>query len=90
MLAIIETGALIGGLVFLTKAIKEKKDSSTRKSRFLQGGIYIALYLIMNLLCNFYFQQMQNSPPVHRGTVCAYCEIKAGMHVEMTCIPVAI
>lgn len=55
VLAIIETGALIGGLVFLTKAIKEKNDTSARKSRFVQGGIYIAVYLALNLLRNFYF-----------------------------------
>lgn len=55
VLAIVETGALIGGLVFVTKAIKEKKDSSARKSRFTQGGIYLAVYLVLNLLRNFYF-----------------------------------
>ncbi|MBR4289948.1 MAG: hypothetical protein IKT52_04820 [Oscillospiraceae bacterium] len=56
VLAIIETGALIGGLVFLTKAIKEKKDTSTRKSRFTQGGIYIFVYLVLNMIRLFYFQ----------------------------------
>ena len=55
VLAIVETGALIGGLVFVTKAIKEKQDSSARKARFIQGGIYLIVYLALNLLRNYFF-----------------------------------
>ncbi len=55
VLAIIETGALIGGLVYLTRAIKEKKDTDARKSRFIQGGIFIAVYLALNVLRQFCF-----------------------------------
>lgn len=55
VLAIIETGALIGGLVFVTKAIKEKKDTNARRARFAQGGTYLAVYLVLNVLRNFVF-----------------------------------
>ena len=55
VLAIIETGALIGGLVFVTKAIKEKKDINARRAHFAQGGTYLAVYLVLNVLRNFVF-----------------------------------
>ena len=55
VLAVVETGALIGGLVFLTKAIKDKKDSSARRSRFIQGAIYLVVYFALNMLRQFYF-----------------------------------
>ena len=46
---------LIGGLVFVTKAIKEKKDTNARRARFAQGGTYLAVYLVLNVLRNFVF-----------------------------------
>ena len=55
VLAIVETGALIGGLVFVTKAIKEKKNSDARRARYIQGGIYLTVYVLLNFLRNFYF-----------------------------------
>ena len=54
VMAIVETGALIGGLVFVTKAIKEKKNSDARRSHYMQGGIYLVVYLVLNLIRNFF------------------------------------
>lgn len=55
ILAIVETGALIGGLVFVTKAIKEKKNSDARRNRYIQGGIYLMVYIVLNFLRSFCF-----------------------------------
>ena len=54
VVAVIETGALIGGMVFLTKAIKEKNDGDARRARFIQGAIYLAAYFALNMLRNSY------------------------------------
>ena len=54
VVAVIETGALIGGMVFLTKAIKEKKNGDARRTRFIQGAIYLAAFFALNLVRNSY------------------------------------
>ena len=51
-LAVIETAALIGALVFATKAIKEKKNSNAKKERQRTSFIYVAVYLALNFLRN--------------------------------------
>ena len=40
---IIETGALIGAMTFLSRAFKEKKNVSARKQLYVQGGVYSAV-----------------------------------------------
>ena len=55
VLAIVETGALIGVLVFLTKAFKEKKDEKVRKSHYQKAIPFLLVYLVLNVLRNFYF-----------------------------------
>lgn len=53
-LAVIETAALIGALVFATKAIKEKKNSNAKKERQRTSLIYVAVYLVLNFLRNYF------------------------------------
>jgi hypothetical protein len=55
VLAIVETGALIGVLVFLTKAFKEKKDEKVRKGYYTKALPFLLVYLALNLLRNFCF-----------------------------------
>ena len=54
ILAVIETAALLGALVFAGKAFKEKKEGSNRKSRYNTSLIFMAVYLVLNFLRNFY------------------------------------
>ena len=54
-LAIIETAALVGVLFLLTKAIKEKKGSQARKDYFRKTLPFLLVYLVLNILRNFYF-----------------------------------
>ncbi len=49
-LMIIETGALLGALIFSAKGIKEKKHQDVRKSLLTQGAIYFAVYIVLNFL----------------------------------------
>jgi hypothetical protein len=56
VLAVVETGALIGAMVFSSKGIKERKDKDARKSLLMQGGIYFAVYIALNMVRMFYFQ----------------------------------
>lgn len=51
---IIETGALIGGLTFLSRAFKERQNAMERKKLTIQGAIYAAVFVILNLLRNAY------------------------------------
>ena len=51
---IIETGALIGALTFLSRAFKERENGHARKSLGVQGAIYAAVFLILNLIRNAY------------------------------------
>ena len=50
VLMIIETGALLGALIFSAKGIKERKNQSARKSLLTQGAIYFVVYVILNVL----------------------------------------
>ena len=50
VLAAVETAALIGALVFSAKGIREKKDASVRKSSLTQGGIFLLVYLVLNVV----------------------------------------
>ncbi|MDD5954398.1 MAG: hypothetical protein PUD38_04255 [Firmicutes bacterium] len=51
---IIETGALIGALTFLSRAFKERQNAMERKKLTIQGAIYAAVFVILNLLRNAY------------------------------------
>ena len=55
-LMIIETGALLGALIFSAKGIRERKNKNERKSLLTQGGIYFAVYVVLNVLRFTVFQ----------------------------------
>ena len=50
--AIVETAALLGALVFATRAMKEKKDQPAKKSAMKKAGIFLLVYLVLNVLRN--------------------------------------
>lgn len=52
LLAIIETGALLCSLVFLTRAGKEAKGSEARKRAFRNAAIFAIVYLTLNIFRN--------------------------------------
>ena len=53
-MAVVETAALIGALVFATKAIKEKKNTNAKKERQRTSLLYIAVYLVLNVIRNYF------------------------------------
>ena len=55
LLALVETCALVFGLIFATKGIKSKEDLNERKAYYRRAGIYIAIYLVLNILRRFLF-----------------------------------
>ena len=55
VIAVVETGALIGALTFLSRAFKETNGSPARRSLYIQGGVYAVVYLALNLLRNYFF-----------------------------------
>lgn len=56
ILAVVETAALIGAMVFGTRAIKQKKDSPERKSLLKQAAFYFGVYITLNMVRMFFFQ----------------------------------
>lgn len=52
VLAIIETAALIAALVFVTKGMKEKKNATARKDYYIKAGLFVTVYLVLNVLRN--------------------------------------
>lgn len=56
ILAIIETGALIGALVFSAKGMRERKNRGARKSLMMQAAVYFAVYIALNMVRLMYFQ----------------------------------
>ena len=54
-LAVVETGALIGALVFSAKGLKEHKNKGARKSLLTQAMIYFIVYVLLNMLRLIYF-----------------------------------
>ena len=53
-MAVVETAALIGALVFATKAIKEKKNTNAKKERQRTSLLYIVVYLVLNVIRNYF------------------------------------
>ena len=54
--AIIETGALIGAMVFSAKGMREHKDKEVRKALLTKGGIFFAVYVVLNMVRMMYFE----------------------------------
>ena len=50
LLMVVETGALLGALIFSAKGIKEKKNQDVRKSLLTQSAIYFVVYVVLNVL----------------------------------------
>ena len=55
VLAIVETGALIGALVFSAKGMKEHKNKELRKALLTKGGIFFVVYVVLNMIRLMYF-----------------------------------
>lgn len=55
VLAIVETGALIGALVFSAKGFRERKNKDARKSLLTQGVVYFSVYVVLNMIRLMYF-----------------------------------
>ena len=56
VLAIIETGALIGAMVFSAKGMREHKDKEVRQALLKMGGIFFAVYVVLNMIRMMYFE----------------------------------
>ena len=56
LLAVVETGALIGALVFSAKGIRERQHKDVRKSLLTQAAVYFVVYVVLNILRFTYFQ----------------------------------
>jgi hypothetical protein len=50
LMAIVETCALVFGLIFATKGIKAKDNAQERKTHYRRAGIYIGVFLLLNIL----------------------------------------
>ena len=55
-LAVIETVALIGALIFSAKGFKEKKNKDAKKSLLTQAVVYFFIYILLNMVRMYYFQ----------------------------------
>lgn len=55
ILAIVESCALVFGLLFATKGIKAKNDELARKGHYRRAAVYFGVYLLLNLLRRFLF-----------------------------------
>lgn len=56
VLAVVETAALIGALVFSGKGIRERKDNALRKSQMTQAAVCFIVYIILNFIRLRYLQ----------------------------------
>ena len=56
LLAVVETGALIGALVSSAKGMREHKNKDKRKKLLTQALIYFGVYVVLNALRMMYFQ----------------------------------
>ena len=52
--AVIETAALLGALVFLTRAKKTDKNSPDKKKRMQKAVIVLVVFFVLTLLRNTY------------------------------------
>ena len=47
---VVETAALLGALVFVTRAMKAGKNSPERKGQVTKAMIFLGIYLALNIL----------------------------------------
>ena len=52
--AIVETAALLGALVFLTRAKKTDKNSPEKKKQTQKSVIFLVAFLVLTVLRNMY------------------------------------
>ena len=52
ILAIVETVALVGALIFATKALQTKKKDEAKKQYRVTSMVYFAVYVVLNILRN--------------------------------------
>ena len=56
VLMIIESGALLGTLIYGTKGFKERQNMDTRRSLLIQGMIYFGVFLVLTTIRYLYFE----------------------------------
>jgi hypothetical protein len=57
VLAVVETAALIGAMVFSARGFKEKKNQGARKSLLMKAAVYFAVYVVLNMVRLMYFAE---------------------------------
>ena len=53
ILELIETAAMLGGLVYITRALRIKDDAALSKAMYLKGGGFMVLFAALNVLTNY-------------------------------------
>ncbi len=57
LLAVVETGALIGAMIFSTRGIRERNDADAKKALLTKAAIFFAVYVVLNMLRLTYFPE---------------------------------
>ena len=54
-IAVVETGCLLGALIFITRASKAGKNSPEKKKQTQKAIIFIVFFLLLTAIRNTYF-----------------------------------
>ena len=50
LLELIETAAMLGALVYITRGIRMKDNPPARKAFYIKGGIFAVIFVALNLV----------------------------------------
>jgi len=56
VLMIVESGALLGTLIYGTKRFKERQNMDTKRSLLTQGLIYFAIFIVLTTIRFTFFE----------------------------------
>ena len=50
LLELIETAAMLGALIYVTKGIRMRDNPPARKAFYIKGGIFTVVFVVLNLV----------------------------------------
>ena len=52
---LIETVAMLGGLVYITRALRLRDDRKAAKLMYIKGAVYMMIFIVLNVVNGYLF-----------------------------------
>ena len=55
LMELIETVAMLGGLVYITRALRLRDDRKAAKLMYIKGAVYMMIFIVLNVVNGYLF-----------------------------------